>query len=149
MGRNQMERKQLGCSRTSDLFKLDYIPTPNLRYKNPRQQVSNFFCIAFQGQLARLGDFVYFSSLFYGQLNAQKIFSSENYETGTLSQPKTSSADVIVISHHRNNADIKFFSQFRKTLFFKFFRPRHSTVQCCISRRQMDDFDVFFLNKII
>ena len=34
---------------------------------------------------------------------------------GTLQQPKTSSYDVIVVSHHRNNAYVKILLQFRKT----------------------------------
>ena len=66
-----------------------------------------------------LGAFLYFSSLFYGELDVEKILSSGKYQRRTLPQPKTSSADVIVMSHHRNNAYVTNAPQFRKTEIFR------------------------------
>ena len=50
-----------------------------------------------------------------GFLDVEKIFSSEKYRRGTLPQPKTCRSDVIDMSHHSNNADVKIVPQFRKT----------------------------------
>ena len=45
----------------------------------------------------------------------RKKILSEKCLRRTLPQPKTSIVDVIVMSHHRNNANVKYVPQFCKT----------------------------------
>ena len=87
---------------------------------DPNQNLNSNPNLKLDSTLTRtLGAFLYFSSLFSGELDVEKIFSLEKYQRRTLPQPKTSSADVIVMSHHRNNAYVTNAPQFRQTEIFR------------------------------
>ena len=73
--------------------------------------------------LARLGDFCFFFKPVLWLLGRRKNFLIRKILKRNPST--TSSADVILMSHHRNNVDVKILPQFCKTVIFPGLHNEH------------------------